>query len=364
MTASQDELIGQEEVGKGPGARLREARERAGLGVEDVAAQLHLDRHTVDGLEADNFDRLPAPTFVRGYLRAYARLLDLPHAPIIEAFDRRGLAPPALIADIATGQEARSTDLPMRVATYGIVALLIALAVVWWRNQRVDEGVDPMTVMQSPTTGAQDNAESSETKADAPVPTTGDQPSVAAAPDKDSRLLPPPDTSLLTPPSAGQEMPAVENAPAATDAATANTQTGVDQQTARMTANTEKQTTDTQAASSPVALNAAGADAGRSTLQPPADTPSETEARAPAGATGRVVLRFKADSWVEIHDGSDKRLYFNLAKAGQRIDVNGPQPLRVLIGYIEGVEMEYNGQPYDFSGSVRKGVARFEVGAN
>ena len=58
-----------------PGARLRAARERMGLDIGAVAGSLHLDRHIVVALEEDRREALPAQAYVRGYVRAYARLV-------------------------------------------------------------------------------------------------------------------------------------------------------------------------------------------------------------------------------------------------------------------------------------------------
>ena len=59
---------------EGPGPQLREARQRANFSLEDVSTELHLNADTLRALEEDRFDGLPAPAFVRGYIRSYARL--------------------------------------------------------------------------------------------------------------------------------------------------------------------------------------------------------------------------------------------------------------------------------------------------
>ena len=71
----------------GPGARLRQAREEADRSVSEISAALHIDTKTIEALEADSFDRLPGPTFVRGYMRGYARELGLSPEPILKAYD-------------------------------------------------------------------------------------------------------------------------------------------------------------------------------------------------------------------------------------------------------------------------------------
>ena len=57
------------------GAQLRALREAAQLTLDDVAHQLKLARRQVVAIENDDLDALPGPTFVRGFIRNYARLL-------------------------------------------------------------------------------------------------------------------------------------------------------------------------------------------------------------------------------------------------------------------------------------------------
>ena len=69
----------------GPGAQLRALREAAQLSVDDVAQQLKLARRQVLAIENDDLDELPGPTFVRGFIRNYARLLRVDAEPLLEA---------------------------------------------------------------------------------------------------------------------------------------------------------------------------------------------------------------------------------------------------------------------------------------
>ena len=119
----------------GPGEQLRTAREAAGMSVHEISTQMRLDSRVVLALEDDDYESLPAPTFIRGYLRGYARLLDLPPEPIIQAFEQREFAPPSLVADISVRSQMRSGDFPFRIVTYIVVAALIVLVVLWWKSQ-------------------------------------------------------------------------------------------------------------------------------------------------------------------------------------------------------------------------------------
>src|SRR5436190_15201785 len=67
------------------GAQLRAYRENAQLTVDDVAHHLKLARRQVLAIENDELDALPGPTFVRGFIRNYARLLRVDPLPLLEA---------------------------------------------------------------------------------------------------------------------------------------------------------------------------------------------------------------------------------------------------------------------------------------
>lgn len=61
-----------------PGQRLRSGREAAGLTQAEIANRMRLSVSYIKALEADDYDRLPEAAFVRGYIKNYARLVNLP----------------------------------------------------------------------------------------------------------------------------------------------------------------------------------------------------------------------------------------------------------------------------------------------
>lgn len=79
----------------GCGARLRKAREDAGLSIDDVATRLHMPGRVVRSLEAEDWSRLGAPVFVRGQVRSYSRLLGLTTAPMMAALTDVGPVEPS-----------------------------------------------------------------------------------------------------------------------------------------------------------------------------------------------------------------------------------------------------------------------------
>jgi cytoskeleton protein RodZ len=65
------------------GARLREARLRMGLSVADVAAQIRLAPRQIEALEAEELQNLPELPFLRGFVRSYAKLLQIDAQPLL-----------------------------------------------------------------------------------------------------------------------------------------------------------------------------------------------------------------------------------------------------------------------------------------
>lgn len=69
-----------------PGQKLRQAREKAGLTEGEIAERLFLHVGFVTHLENDAFDQLPGPTFVKGYIKSYCRLVNLSPDPLIALY--------------------------------------------------------------------------------------------------------------------------------------------------------------------------------------------------------------------------------------------------------------------------------------
>lgn len=77
-----------EEAGIEIGVRLRRAREAAQLTQQEVAQRLRLRLSVLIALENDQYELLPAPTFVMGYLRMYSRLMGIPADEIVQAYNQ------------------------------------------------------------------------------------------------------------------------------------------------------------------------------------------------------------------------------------------------------------------------------------
>lgn len=70
-----------------PGAQLANLREQKGYSIDYVANKLHLRARIIELIESGEFHLLPEPVFVKGYLRAYSKLLGVSPEPFLSVFN-------------------------------------------------------------------------------------------------------------------------------------------------------------------------------------------------------------------------------------------------------------------------------------
>lgn len=78
------------------GTYLRRRRERSGLSVEEVSTGSRIVPRLVDALEADRQDLLPAPVYVRGFIRAYCAQVGVDPEEALRLYEERAGPPPPL----------------------------------------------------------------------------------------------------------------------------------------------------------------------------------------------------------------------------------------------------------------------------
>jgi len=129
------------------GQRLRTAREGTGLGIEEVASLLNLEESLVRALEDEDYEVLPSPIFIRGYLRAYAKLLRLDGNELIEVY---GMQSGGMDPDLATSSSTSGSlgGFPVVGLLGGAVALVLVAGVGWWLLS--GEDVTPQMSQEEP----------------------------------------------------------------------------------------------------------------------------------------------------------------------------------------------------------------------
>ncbi len=120
------------------GRQLREARERLGMSVEEVVAKIKIAQRQIVALEADDFQSLPETAFMRGFVRSYAKLLQLDAQPLLDALPG---AQPAIVetpqvnAPFPSEKTLRQQNINLLLAAL-LVSLLIA-GFVYWQSSTV-----------------------------------------------------------------------------------------------------------------------------------------------------------------------------------------------------------------------------------
>ena len=141
------------------GARLNWERERLGLTVTDVAARLRLHPNQVRAIEQESLAKLPEAAYVRGFVRSYARVLNLDPAPLLADL---GLKLTSAADSVVDGMVQARDYSPVRAAARehasrkivmaGAVLLLIALGALGWYATHPPRPEAPSTVTSVPTT--------------------------------------------------------------------------------------------------------------------------------------------------------------------------------------------------------------------
>ncbi len=130
-----------------PGAQLPKAREAKGYRTEYVAEKLHLRVRIIELLEDDNYSSMPEPVFIKGYLRAYAKLMDVPFQPLLDTFNGQHSSDRKL--EKALWQSRRETNKAEHAIRWltGVFAVIVLAAVfVWWQANKGNEHLFPAAV--------------------------------------------------------------------------------------------------------------------------------------------------------------------------------------------------------------------------
>lgn len=120
-----------------PGMTLKEAREEKQYSMEYVAGRLHLRVRVIELLEGDHYEQLPEPVFVKGYIRAYAKLLDIDDAPLLEQYKEhsKNIQRP----DKALWQSHREINKGLHlVRWFTLISLMVVMISVgmWWHKAK------------------------------------------------------------------------------------------------------------------------------------------------------------------------------------------------------------------------------------
>ena len=93
------------------GEVLRKKRENIGLSIDHIANQLNLDPKLIELLEKNDYERFNIETYIKGYLRAYAKVLDLDGDMIINLYkENNPEKTPEILPNLKPNVQRNSTD--------------------------------------------------------------------------------------------------------------------------------------------------------------------------------------------------------------------------------------------------------------
>jgi len=318
--------------GSGCGNVLKAAREAQGLSIHEVCSQLRLGIKQIQAIEQDDFEKLPQPSIVRGFIRNYARLLNIDVNPILEAYQRIVPNKAPLPLSVRSNASRSVIDKPVpvfrpqRLLTFLIFLILAGIAAYFYINH-----IKPQALKDAAL--ALDVDEIGET--------TGQEIAIPAP-----EAAPAPATTTPV-------APVTENVDASTtttadNAVPAATVTGND--ATSNAANT---------------LSANNAIANNTIVSTP--TPATTQAaesttlQATEPQKASLVFKVNEDSWVRIEDMQGKKVFSEVMPAGSERQVTTEKPVNITVGHASGTQLTIDNQPYDLTQATRGRVARIQL---
>jgi cytoskeleton protein RodZ len=313
-----EEVQQPEVVIQGPGLILKQARERANLSTQDIADRMKLKRALIEDIEKDNFDINISLTFVRGYLKLYAKHVHVPEIEILTAFESLSTQKkePIKLQSFSRRVATQANDDKLMLVTYLIVAAVVALVVIWWLQQSPTETTaSNVSVIPDKLT---QNAIKKRVSTIADDLTSGAEILISPLTNDDTLSKSSADTTseVLLVPVLDKQVIDIKLSSTAAVATTSNLNTQAD----------VTQTTQT-ATVSPVEL----------------------------------IFEFSGDCWMNLSDATGENIAYGVKVNGRVMPVMGIPPFVVTLGAPEVVKIRYAGEPIDMTFLPSGRIAKFDL---
>ena len=363
MTEQQSNSNVTEFFSPGPGERLRAARLSMGFDLARIASELHLTTAVVELLEADDYSDIEARVFVRGYLRNYARIVDMPVESILRQFDEKWPEDDAYQTTLRQSPMLPADSGPGRGWAGAITWLLVigslVLFLMWWQGY-----LDAIVPVETRSDNI-DEVKPVDATASSEADFSADATIGLAQPDG-RLLLPALNTSDVAEPAAVVETRAVASGvetPIPIVEEPSVTETVV---SAAPLESATTLATDTNTAPGNVSVVASVDDvASGSSVEDTAIVvvaQAATETATPVAEDAKeIVMTFSAPCWVDIRDSEREFKLFGEMPAGARKVLDGEPPYRLVIGNAGAVAIEIDGEPFDIMPYANGNVARFTL---
>lgn len=309
-----------------PGFQLQSARKEAGLDVASVATVLHISENYVHALENDRYEYLPVEPFVLGYIRAYSKLVGLPPQELIDSYRayrdqlNNTVEPVLHPSNNGFGSHFNSRELLSQHHKSIILLLLVLLAgaVAYF----IVSGNDDAQLTKQAATSSVSKPASSRAAAPRQLAASSAESTQAAAGNQLQAAAAGSAAPLEAEPQGKAGTVEAGTVEAGTVVATASAATG-------------------QTVATPLAAAVA---------------PVAAEVR------DQLALEFSGECWLEVIDADGDVLATNLYQAGDRLQLEGRAPFKVVFGDIRAVKVALNSTAVPLSGGDSKNRLKTTIG--
>jgi cytoskeleton protein RodZ len=316
------------QVNNGPGDQLQAARILQGLSIEDVASRMHLSLDILQAIEENNFNDITAPIFVKGYLRAYARMVSLNEDEMIQCYSElySNNDPPINVTS-SLRPEMSSQNAGIKWATYLVIIMLIALLSAWWWNK------------------TQNNLESIVSSSEA----SNDVSMIELVTEAET-------IEVLDEPIGVNKAP-LDEPEAKADKVDNSPKDDAIKPIVVSTIPVEPQVTSKTIAFADASIIEETSITTRS--------PSFDASHVAPKGIDLLNIVVNADTWADIKDVNNHQLVYDLLRANRTIQIRGEAPFNAFFGNGRGVEVTFNDQSIDIASQASDdNTARLTIGTN
>jgi len=300
------------------GSPLREARERQKLSVDEIADLLKIPTAVIEAIESSDTDKLPPATFTRGYLRGFAKFVEINPNNVLAAYDRAvpqnaDYKPRSNLQVEANRQSSRTKTITYALIIVGLVG--VVFAAVQYYNDKAEQ-------MKASSQARTDKADSKAGSLDKPaiksLPRQGSENHFSK--------------NQISKNKASQKIDIRQNASLSSDGELQINKSypSVD------LSQTNNESTVTNKKVENISTKVAG--------------------------SSKVEFFAKKGAWLQIKDASGKRLHYDMIAKGKWFVVNGKGPFKVSLGNARSTTMKINGLNVDMSAHIKpNNIAQFKA---
>lgn len=297
------------------GNMLREAREKLGMSVADVAGQIKFAPRQIEALEADDFKHLPEAAFLRGFVRSYAKILRLDAETLLASMPQTKAAAAELIpasvgVPFPNAHSLRQQNLVWMGAA-SLLAVIVAGFALWHFKTPIKQAKEQARVAPVET----------------PIALPADVKIISEPLVLKSSLIEP-----LVP-----AVPVVPVVPAVPKVRSSVAQSAVREAKTLASSVRAAKTLDTVRAAKAPASKAAPQVQSTNAVTPPGTLPQTSELR----------LVFGEESWTEIKDKDGNIISSQVNPRGSELRLQGNPPFSMLIGHAASASLYYRGKQVD-----------------